>query len=206
MPFSLAATKVAAKHYLHRAPNIGAAFGLLLNEEFVGVITFGVPASRHVVIGVSRERPEAVIELNRLWVDDTLPRNTESWFVARALNAIPGRIVISYADTVYSHFGYVYRASNFFYAGWTDMDRLTPRCDYVAIGELPQQDLWGSSSLHSRDTYRKGRQFIRIRREPKAKYWITTGDRRERRTLERLCLWPKLSWKTTPVPRETLSV
>lgn len=184
---------VIAHHYMHRKPPISYALGLFDEAgDTKGVITFGTPASHHMLIGACKNSPESVIELNRLWVSDDLPRNTESWFVSRALALVPPKIVLSYADTAAGHMGYVYRALNFYYAGWTDMERKTPRFDYVTPG------------MHSRDAFRKGeRRFTeRVRRKPKVRYWIATGNRRERKALEAQCLWPKMDWKLNPPPSE----
>ena len=180
-------------HYLHRAPPVSFCFGLHDGGELVGVVTFGVPPSRHALVSACRESPESVIELNRLWVHDRMPRNTESWFVSRALEMMPPRIVISYADTAHGHAGYIYRALNFYYAGWTDMDRKTPRFDYVVPGK------------HSRQAFRNGTpQFSdRVRRKPKVKYWTVTGNRRDRKRLAAACGWPCMSWKETPPPVQT---
>jgi hypothetical protein len=181
---------VVVHHYMHRKPPVSFAFGLI--DDFgttKGCVTFGTPASHHMLIGACKTAPESVIELNRLWVHDDMPRNTESWFVSRALALLPPKIVLSYADTAAGHMGYIYRAANFYYAGWTDMERKTPRFDYIAPGK------------HSRDAFRNG--FTdRVRRKPKVKYWTVTGNRRERHRLEASCLWPKLNWKTTPPPSE----
>lgn len=181
---------VIEHHYLHRKPPISFAFGLIDDfGETKGCITFGTPASRHMLIGACRSSPEDVIELNRLWVSDEMPRNTESWFVSRALSLLPPKIVLSYADTAAGHMGYIYRAANFFYAGWTDMERKTPRFDYIAPGK------------HSRDAFRNG--FTdRVRRKPKVKYWTVTGNRRERKALTAACSWPRLDWKISPPPTE----
>jgi hypothetical protein len=181
---------VVAHHYMHRKPPVSFCFGLI--DDFgntKGCITFGTPASHHMLIGACKAAPENVIELNRLWCHDDMPRNTESWFVSRALALLPPKIVLSYADTAAGHMGYIYRAANFYYAGWTDMERKTPRFDYIAPGK------------HSRDAFRNG--FTdRVRRKPKVKYWTVTGNRRERKRLEASCLWPKLNWKTNPPPTE----
>jgi hypothetical protein len=136
--------------------------------------------------------PSKALELNRLWLCDTLPRNSESWFVSRCLHELPPRLVLSYADTARGHAGYVYRALNFHYAGWTDMERKTPRYDYIVPGK------------HTRDAFRGGEpQWTeRIRREPKVKYWTATGNRRERRDLAKICGWPILSWVSSPHPPE----
>ena len=191
---ALAAKLVVQNHYLHRAPTQSFAFGIFddLFDEVVGVVTFGPPASRNVQTGACPSDPNLVVELNRLWVSDALPRNSESWFVSRVLKLMPPRIVVSYADTSAGHVGYVYRALNFKYAGWTDMGRKTPRFDYVVPGK------------HSRDAFRGGTpQFTeRVRRLPKVKYWTVTGDRKARAKLLKLCKWAHLDWKTLPPPTE----
>lgn len=190
IPKKLAADMVVAHHYLHRAPTISFAYGLFEGERLMGVVTFGVPASRSVQKGACPSEPNAVIELNRLWVHDDAPKNTESWFVSRALKLLPPRIVVSYADTAAGHVGYIYRALNFFYAGWTDMERKTPRFDYIVPGK------------HSREAFRGGgaQYTSKVRREPKVKYWTVTGDGRERARLKKLAGWALLCWKALPPP------
>lgn len=197
-PISAAwASSIARReHYLHRAPPCSYAFLLSNREVFgeeLGVVTFGIPPSRHLMISVCPSNPEKVVELNRLWVSDACPRNTESWFVGRVLRDLPPLIVVSYADTAVGHVGYVYRALNFRYAGVTDADRKTPRFDYVTPGK------------HSRDTTRNGSMATaeRVRRKPKHRYWTVTGDRRQRRGLLALVAWPSLDWHSS-VRREAL--
>jgi hypothetical protein len=180
-------------HYLHRSPSVSFAYGIFDAEIFGklwGVVTFGVPASRHLMQSACNAEPGSVLELNRLWVDDALGRNAESWFLKRALAWMPPRIIVSYADTAWGHNGYVYRASNFNYAGVTDMDRKTPRFDYITPGK------------HSRDTTRNGTMETaeRVRRKPKHRYWTITGDRRERKRLEQIATWPKMQWGEFDVP------
>lgn len=182
---------VIEKHYLHRKTSITIALGLFQESVCVGIITFGTPPSRHLQISACPSDPSSVIELNRLWVADEMPRNTESWFIAQALRMLPPLIVVSYADTAAGHAGYVYRAANFFYAGWTDMERKTPRFDYVTPGK------------HSRQSFRKGgngHDSEKVRRRPKVKYWTITGNARDRKRLGRLVGWPKLDWRVQPPP------
>lgn len=196
IPSRLARETVEREHYLHRKPNCSHAFGLFNSGRLVGVVCFGTPPSRHLQVSVCALEPSLVIELNRLWVCDSQGRNAESWFVAQALRMLPPMIVVSYADTAHAHVGYIYRALNFNYSGWTDMDRKTPRHDYVTPGK------------HSRSTFREGAgaEAQIVKRKPKAKYWLVTGNRRERKQLERLCDWPKLDWKNTPLPTEETAV
>lgn len=184
-----AAELVVEHHYLHRRPPISYAYGLLRGLELVGVVTYGTPASRHLQKSACPSDPAMVLELNRLWVDDMMPRNTESWFVSRTLAMLPPRIVVSYADPIHGHYGYIYRALNFRYAGWTDMDRKTPRFDYIPHD--PTQ--------HTREAFRSGYAEKR-RRVAKVRYWITTGNRAERRALVALSGWPSLDWRELPPP------
>ncbi|MGZ4621493.1 MAG: Mom family adenine methylcarbamoylation protein [Blastococcus sp.] len=184
-----AAKLVVAQHYLHRRPPISYAFGLYVHGKLLGVVTYGVPASRHLQKSACPSAPDKVLELNRLWLDDSLPANSESWFVSRTLKMLPPRIVVSYADPLFGHFGYIYRALNFRYAGWTDMERKTPRYDYIPL----------DPTKHTREAFRSGVAYRR-RRVAKVKYWIVTGDKAERRALTRLCGWPSLNWKILPPP------
>lgn len=193
LPARQAADTVVEHHYLHRRPPISYAYGLFdggeVFGELVGAVTFGIPASRHLQKSACPTSPDTVIELNRLWVHDRMPANTESWFVSRAMKQLPPRIVVSYADTSWGHQGYVYRALNFAYAGWTDMHRKTPRYDYVPA----------KADAHSREAFRTGYKD-RVRRKPKVKYWRTTGTPAQRRRLAKLCAWPSLDWNELPPP------
>jgi len=189
----LASEVVVQFHYLHRKPPISHCFGLFKNDGLFGVITFGVPPSRHLQMSVCPSNPSLVLELNRLWVDDSMQKNTESWFISKALKMMPPRLICSYADTTFNHSGYVYRGSNWFYHGYTDMERKTPRYDYCVRGK------------HSRDAFRGKTGYIRVRRKPKYKYWIATGNKRERKQLQSICKWEKRSWKEVfppPISKE----
>ena len=43
-------------HYARRMPCITNAFGLFVSEELVGVVTYGVPASRPLCIGLAKSK------------------------------------------------------------------------------------------------------------------------------------------------------
>ena len=193
IPSKTAAELVIEHHYLHRRPSISFSYGLVDGASVLGVMTAGAPPSRQAQMSVCPSEPSLAIELNRLWVAEELPKNTESWFVSRALRQMPPRLVFSYADTSRDHFGFVYRALNFHYAGWTDMDRKTPRYDYIPF----------KSGAHTREAFRTG-YAKKVRREPKVKYWIATGNRTERRHLETLCGWGRLNWHEIVPPGEEL--
>lgn len=133
LPSKVADELIVRHHYTHRAPNSSYRYGLYRNGQIRGVCTFGTPGSRGVQVSACKSNPSAVIELNRLWVADSEPRNTESYFVARCLKLLPAFIVVSYADTAAGHAGIIYRACNFEYAGWTDMDRHGPQDTKVRL-------------------------------------------------------------------------
>jgi len=179
-------------HYAKRWPSISYAFGLFDGDELIGIVTYGVPASRHLQIGCCKESPESVIELNRLCLKYNR-KNEASFLVSGSLKRLPPMIVVSYADTAHGHNGGVYRAANFRYAGWTDMERKTARLDY-----LPD------SGGHSRDAFRngKGAKSKTVRRKPKAKYWTVTGSKRDKKRLARTMSWPEISWSEYPAPSE----
>lgn len=90
---------------------------------------------------------------------------------------------------MYGHIGYIYRALNFRYAGWTDTDRKTPRYDYLPA----------DPKTHTRDAFRNG-YLMKRRRVPKVKYWTTSGDHGDRKRLARLCAWPSFDWRELPPP------
>ncbi len=192
--YKVAADLVTRFHYLHRTPKMSFGYGLINNEtgQVMGVATFGSPPSRHLQVGVCPTNPDLVIELNRVWLDDSLPANTASWFLSKVLKKLPPRIVVSYADTAAGHMGYMYRALNFNYAGWTDMNRKSPRVDYISDGK------------HSRSTFRDGdgAAAVKVPRKPKVKYWTVTGNKREKKILKSMCTWGIMNWLTDPPPTE----
>lgn len=188
---SLAREVAEREHYMHRKPVVSRAFGLYDVHTLVGVCVYGTPASRHLQVGAYPSDPSKVLELNRLWVDDRMPGNTESWFVSRTLHELDQRMVVSYADTVQGHVGIIYRALNFHYAGWTDMERRTARYDYIPHGE----------GVHTREAFRSGYKE-RVRRRPKVRYWTATGTPSQRREIRARSAWPVMDWREEPPPLE----
>jgi hypothetical protein len=125
----LAETLVIRKHYLHRPCPVSWAFGIFVDEQIKGVLTIGKPCSSTVCSGVcGKDRAHDVYELNRLWLDDCLPHNSESRFIGWCLRELrkmnPNLILVSYADTKQEHIGYIYQATGWLYTGtstpWTD--------------------------------------------------------------------------------------
>lgn len=98
----------------------------------VGVAVFALPPRE-----TSMRYGGKTWELARLWVSDSEPRNTETWFLSRCVKMIRREepdvdYLVSYADPSVGHIGTVYRAANWTEDGRTDEGRKTPRCDYVS--------------------------------------------------------------------------
>jgi hypothetical protein len=111
---------VVARHYLHRKCPVSHAFGLVdeRDRRIVGVVTYGVSPSSTLLKGIcGPEEAQNVYELNRLWVEDSVPKNGESYLVAGSMKQLDREIIVSFADTSQGHVGYIYQAANFIYTG-----------------------------------------------------------------------------------------
>jgi len=132
--YKTAMNVIVEKHYLHRKCPCSIAFGLFEkvnelsnlfdSEKLVGVIVFGKPSSYTLCEGIAgKDESKNVIEFNRLWVCDTMPKNTESWFTSRAIKQCQFEIIVSFADTEQGHIGYIYQATNWLYCGESKKQR-----------------------------------------------------------------------------------
>jgi hypothetical protein len=111
---------VVAKHYLHRKCPVSHSYGLIDRStgEVVGVVTYGVSPSSTLLKGIcGPDEAKNVYELNRLWVDDKVAKNGESYLVANSMKYLDREIVVSFADTSQGHVGIIYQAANFLYTG-----------------------------------------------------------------------------------------
>lgn len=118
--YGLAMEIVVAKHYLHRTAPVSHAFGLFYPNmiEPLGVITYGVSPSSTLLRGIcGDDEKNNVYELNRLWIDDRVMKNAESFLVSRSMKFLDREIIVSFADTKQKHLGIVYQACNFYYTG-----------------------------------------------------------------------------------------
>lgn len=107
--------KFYAASYIH--------LGVFIEGELVGVLQFGYamnPASQASV--VADTAIDEYLELNRMWLDDCAPRNSESRALSFALKIIRAsypkiKWVQSFADERCGLGGIVYQACNFRYYG-----------------------------------------------------------------------------------------
>jgi hypothetical protein len=121
--YKMAMEIVIANHYLHRKAPCSVAFGLFDRSTHLcfGVVTYGVSASSTLLKGICGvEQAQNVYELTRLWVDDSVPKNGESFLIGNTIKQLDKEIIVSYADSSQDHLGIVYQATNFIYTGMSD--------------------------------------------------------------------------------------
>ena len=123
---------VVNKHYMGRKGPCSHAFGLFERgtsheqldlfdnnkDKLIGVITYGVSASSTLLRGVcGEEEAKNVYELTRLWIEDSTPKNAESFFIGNTIKTLDREVIVSFSEITQGHVGTVYQASNFFYCG-----------------------------------------------------------------------------------------
>ena len=100
--------------------------GVYINKNLVGVLQYGYamnPASGPSV--VAGTEMDGYLELNRMWLDDIAPRNSESRAIALSIRYIKNKYpkigwIQSFADERCGCFGIVYQACSFDYFGEHD--------------------------------------------------------------------------------------
>ena len=157
-------------HYAHRAVPISFAFGAYKKDKMqtvVGAISYGKPASPSLCVGAcGKENAHRIYELNRLWMADECPKNSESRFIGWTLRILrqirPNWILVSYADTDQKHTGAIYRATNWIYTGLSD-----PR----ECGDYPTDD-----GKHPRHSKKSDKPNVRRSRKHRYFYFFNKED------------------------------
>jgi len=160
-------------HYARRMPSISFAYGLFEEKEFVGLVSYGSPASPSLCKGIlGEEYRDQVIELNRLVLVNN-KRNEASYLVAQSLKLLPKpRCIVSYADTHQGHAGCIYQASNFYFTGTTKA----------------RTDMAGKNGKHSR--HHLGDRTNRVYRSAKHRYITFIGDKKQKKEYLKLLNYP----------------
>ena len=116
--YKTAMSVIVKNHYLHRKAPCSIAFGLFNGSALVGVVCYGTPSSAPLRSGLAgKENAANVVELTRLWVCDSVPKNGESFLIGRTLKHAGKEIVVSFAEIEQGHVGTVYQATNWLYTG-----------------------------------------------------------------------------------------
>jgi hypothetical protein len=194
LSYKVAISIIIEKHYLHRQAPCSFAFGLFdkKNDEIVGVVIYGTPSSAPLRMGICGiEEKDNVIELTRLWVDDKVPKNGESFLIGNTIKKINKEIVVSYAEINQGHLGVVYQATNWYYTGlsakrtnWT-IEGIDKHCQTIA-------DKYTSKEI--REKY--GNDFKIIERPRKHRYVFFNCNKYRKKEL-----LLKLKYKITSYPK-----
>ena len=161
------------KHYAKRMPSVSYCFGLFEGVELIGVCSFGFPPNYNYNNGkcVFNDYECLTLELNRLVVNDGLPKNTLSFFVGKCLNKIPKpSCIVSYADANQGHNGYIYQATNWIYTGVS-----TPKHKYI-FEDGREFDI-------RRGIDNKGKVVDKILMLPTHRYLYFNGNKNEKRKM-----------------------
>ena len=124
IPARLSRETIIKHHYSHRTVNNAYLhLGVYYQGQFAGVLVLGYmlnPArAGKVVAGTVQGQ---YLELNRMWLDDAAPRNSESRAISYAIKYIRRAMptvawIQSFADERCGRWGVVYQAANFLYIG-----------------------------------------------------------------------------------------
>ncbi len=120
----LAKEMMLKNHYSHKwnfafgAVNIGV---MDQQGQLLGCAVFGNAMNHKSWHSITNTPGEKCIELNRLWIEDRLKKNTETWLLSRSFKVLRERgfeLVQSFADGRLG-VGTTYQASNFLYCGFS---------------------------------------------------------------------------------------
>ena len=181
------------KHYAKRIPQIMFAFGLYEDGQIVGVVTYGIPASPSLCMGIcGKEYSDKVLELNRLCLMDNY-KNQSSFLIANSIKLLPKpSIVVSYADTEHGHIGYVYQATNFLYTGLS-----ANRVDWQVKGLEHKHTKTISDGMNLDSMKEKyGDDFYYVQRSRKHRYIYFHGTKTDKKIL-----LSKLNYEIQPYPK-----
>jgi hypothetical protein len=194
IPKNIAQEVVVANHYLHRQAPCSMAFGLFDEmSQLVGVILYGVPASSTLLRGIcGDDEAKNVYELTRLWVDDSVGKNAESFLIGNTLKRLDREIVVSFADSSQGHVGYVYQATNWLYTGLSSKFR-----DPKVKGLEHQHHATyanGMTNAQLREKYGDRLYFVDRPRKHRYIYFSASKTRRKE-------LMKKLNYSVLPYPK-----
>lgn len=120
IPSKLGNDFIKKYHYSHKVVNNSCLhFGAFLDGKLHGVLSYGPSLDKSKLIGLVKDTKwHEFLELNRMAFDDYLPRNSESYCIAKSIRLIKNQApqikwIVSFADGCSCGDGTIYRASNF---------------------------------------------------------------------------------------------
>lgn len=162
---NIAKDLIVKNHYTHKWTISELCLGVFdrsKNNSFfdtpslVGVVVFGPTAGANVARSISPILNHSNLwELKRLWVEDYLGKNTESWVIGQCfkylkLNHSEIKCLVSYADPDAGHIGTIYQATNWLYQ---NIERPKGTSGYIVSFDN------GKHWKHSRTLFNKYKTF-----------------------------------------------
>jgi hypothetical protein len=186
---------VVENHYLHRKAPCSQAFGLFdESDKLRGVVMYGTPSSSALRAGIAgKEHANNVIELTRLWIDDSTPKNSESYLIGNSIKHCDKEIVVSFADTSQNHLGIVYQATNWIYTGLS-----AKRTDWSVEGIDKHGHTWADKYTAAEMRQLFGDRFTLVPRSRKHRYLFINAKGRRKKELMAL-----LKYEQQPYPKLT---
>lgn len=177
------------KHYAHRIPPIMYAYGLYdSNKQLQGCCIFGYPCR------MLTEYWKNILELNRLVVNENLPRNVLSYLVSCSLKLLPSpNVIVSYADDNQGHHGYIYQATNWIYTGLSSSENKI-FIEGNLVHRRTLNSVYKTSSV--KDLQEKGYNIEVEEQVGKHRYFMFLGSKKQKKEM-----LSKLKYQILPYPK-----
>jgi hypothetical protein len=126
IPKEVSKQLIIKNHYSHKVCNDATThihLGLFVNEILMGALQFGYAMNPQSMSSVVKDtKLNGYKELNRMWFDDKLGKNTESRAISYSIKYIKKKFpsvkwIQSFADERCGKWGIVYQAANFDFYG-----------------------------------------------------------------------------------------
>ena len=184
---------VVEHHYLHRKAPCSQAFGLFdEGDKLRGVVMYGTPSSSALRSGIAgKDQATNVVELTRLWIDDSTPKNSESYLIGNSIKHCDKEIVVSFADTSQNHLGIVYQATNWIYTGLS-----AKRTDWSVEGIDKHGHTWADKYTAAQMRELFGDRFTLVPRSRKHRYIYLNAKGKRKKQLMTL-----LKYEQQPYPK-----
>jgi len=184
LDFKITKAFIIKNHYSHTiSSSVKASIGFYYHNELVTAIVYGHPIG--INVGTWLQVPEgSYAELIRVFSIDSLPKNTESYCLARSFEFLKKnkpelKYLISYADPTHGHVGYIYQATNWKYVGkQRGMDRIFT-IDGKSVHRRTANATYGTSSVQKLSELLGSRFSVTIT-YPKHIYLMCLGSHKEK--------------------------
>jgi hypothetical protein len=187
-------------HYSNSLPRLNRHYlGFYLDNMIVGLVTLGW--GTRPLHTIARLFPSLVsqdyYEIGRMCMTEAMPRNSESQMLSQLVKWVKRnlpeiKLLFTWADGMLGKVGYVYQASNFIYAGFSDAEfymrngqKLHPRQTKAIFG------LENDTRMSVRPTLQQLNEYnIRHIRGKQFRYIYFTCDKKLQQKLRQECTVP----------------